>query len=151
DFTGGVFPSGTVSFTGSQTSQLITVSVNGDTTLESNDGFSVTLSNPSAGWSVSGGPASGLIINDDAPTSPAGDVAIIGYDTAGSTNDSLTIMLMRDYLAGEKFFVNDNEVSTPGGTSFTDLNEAEAQFTANANLARGTIINLPWGAGAVSN
>lgn len=80
-----------------------------------------------------------------------GDIAVIGYNTNG-TPDTFTIVVMRDLLAGTRFFVNDNEVSSDGGTSFTDLNEGEASFTVKAGqtIAAGTVITLPWGATAVS-
>ena len=49
DFTGGFLPSGNASFlAGSATATLI-ISVNGDVTVESDETFTVTLSNPSGG------------------------------------------------------------------------------------------------------
>jgi hypothetical protein len=81
-----------------------------------------------------------------------GDIAVIGYNTNG-TPDSFTIVIMRDLVAGTRFFVNDNEVSSDGGTSFTDLNEGEASFTVKAGqtISAGTVITLPWGTSAVSD
>lgn len=46
DFVGGAFPSGIVNFTPGQSTATVTVNVNGDTTPESNEAFTVTLSNP---------------------------------------------------------------------------------------------------------
>ncbi|MFM7558537.1 Calx-beta domain-containing protein, partial [Cylindrospermopsis raciborskii] len=43
---GGTLPTGMVSFAVGETSQIITVNVSGDTTFESDEGFTVTLSNP---------------------------------------------------------------------------------------------------------
>ncbi len=68
DFVGGVLPSGTMTFNpGGGTNQLITVNVNGDTTVESNESFTIALSNPSAGLVLlpSAASANGTIINDD--------------------------------------------------------------------------------------
>ena len=65
DFTGGAFPTGTVSFAAGQTSQLVTINVAGNTTVEANEGFTVTLSAPSAGTTIATAAATGTIINDD--------------------------------------------------------------------------------------
>lgn len=46
DFVGGSLPSGTVGFAPGQSTAFLTVNVNGDTTPESNETFTVTLSNP---------------------------------------------------------------------------------------------------------
>ena len=48
DFEGGVLPSGTVSFTAGETSQTLTVDVSGDIQAESDEVFTVRLSNPTA-------------------------------------------------------------------------------------------------------
>jgi ELWxxDGT repeat protein len=45
DFVGSVLPSGVVSFAAGETSKVITVNVLGDTTVELNENFTVTLSN----------------------------------------------------------------------------------------------------------
>src|SRR4029077_12441260 len=65
DFTGGALPTGTVSFAAGQTSQLITINVAGDTTVEANEGFTVTLSAPSAGTTIATAAATGVILDDD--------------------------------------------------------------------------------------
>jgi sulfur transfer complex TusBCD TusB component (DsrH family) len=65
DFTGGVFPSGTITFTSGQTSQTVQIQVSGDATVESDEGFQVTLSNPSALAVINTASATGIIRNDD--------------------------------------------------------------------------------------
>jgi hypothetical protein len=81
----------------------------------------------------------------------AGDIVVLGYNTNGSP-DSFMIMTFVDLLPGTRFFVNDNEVASDGGTSFTDLNEGEASFTVKTGqtIPAGTIISLPWGGSDVS-
>jgi hypothetical protein len=64
DFSGSIFASGTVNFATGDASKTITVNINGDTTIESDEGFIVTLSNPS-GATVATNVASGTIRNDD--------------------------------------------------------------------------------------
>jgi len=80
-----------------------------------------------------------------------GDIAVIGYNTTGSP-DNLAILILKDLTAGTVFYINDNEVTPAGGTSFTDLNEGEASFTVKTGqtISAGTVIVLPWGAAAVS-
>ena len=68
-------PSGTVSFTGSQTTAKITLVVAGDDWFGANESVKVELSNPSRGAiKDTQGQASSLILNDDAPYS----VAVVG-------------------------------------------------------------------------
>ena len=82
----------------------------------------------------------------------AGSIVVLGYNTAGTPNDSFTIMTMVDLTSGTRFIVSDNEVANDGGSSFTDLNEAEATFTVKPgqSIPAGTIISLPWGGNDVS-
>ena len=66
DFQNGVFLTGTVTFTAGQTSKVITILVSGDLTVELNEGFRVTLLNPSLGAVIAlPRAAAGLIRNDD--------------------------------------------------------------------------------------
>ncbi len=65
DFTGGVFPSDTVTFAAGDTSKVILVSVVGDSTPELNETFEVSLANPSAGVTIATPTATSLILNDD--------------------------------------------------------------------------------------
>ena len=58
---GGTLPSGTVSFAASETSQVITINVSGDTDVETDEGFTVTLSNPSGGATITTASAEGTI------------------------------------------------------------------------------------------
>jgi len=81
----------------------------------------------------------------------AGDIAIIGYNTSG-TPDSFAILVLKELSGGHVFYVNDNEIASAGGTTFTDLGEGEASFTVKSGqtIAAGTVIILPWGGAAVS-
>ena len=81
DFSGSI--SGTVSFTGSETTQTITINVVGDAIVEGNETFSVTLSNPSAG-AISIGTANGIIQDDD--------VALTAIYTIQGTSHTSTLV-----------------------------------------------------------
>lgn len=65
DFAGGVLPSGTLSFADGETSKTISVTVADDSAVEQNETFSVLLSNPTNGASVTTASAQGIILNDD--------------------------------------------------------------------------------------
>lgn len=70
DYTGGVLPtSGTVTFAAGETSKTISISVNGDTTNESNETFSLSLTVPDgyAGGNLLS--STGIIGNDDSGSS----------------------------------------------------------------------------------
>ncbi len=68
DFAGGVLPVGMTTFAAGETSKTVTVAVSGDTAVEFDDFFSVTLSNPSAGLALGTASAIGIIQNDDRAT-----------------------------------------------------------------------------------
>jgi hypothetical protein len=90
DFVGGVLPSGTVSFAVGETSKSITVNVAGDSAVESDEGFTVTLSNPSAGLELGTSTASGTILNDDAAVSIATTSANRAEGQTGGTTYTFT-------------------------------------------------------------
>ena len=66
DFTGGVLPDGHGELRRRRDQQDDHVNVAGDTAVESTEGFTVTLSNPSAGTAIGTATATGTILNDDA-------------------------------------------------------------------------------------
>lgn len=112
----------------------------------SNAATGVTL-DVSSGSLTNTGNSNSFNTND--PLGP-GDITIIGYNTSASP-DNFAILVLRDLTEGMTFYVNDNEVASPG-TSFTDLSEVEASFTVKIGqtIPAGTVIVLPWGAAAVS-
>ena len=65
DFIGNTFPSGSVNFSDGESNQIITVNIAGDTSFESNESFTVSLSNPTSA-SIMTANAEGIIMNDDA-------------------------------------------------------------------------------------
>ncbi|MCA9030578.1 MAG: hypothetical protein KDA66_07200 [Planctomycetaceae bacterium] len=93
--------SGTITFAPGITSQTISVTIVGDNTQESDETFSVLLSN-AANADIADGSATGLIINDDSGSSGGGgggkgggkgkpgavvDVAYIGWNSNSSKNN----------------------------------------------------------------
>lgn len=91
DFSGGVLPSGTASFASGASSATFTVNVVGDTTVESDETFTVTLSNPVNATLGAQSTATGTITNDDSSGTTwggAGDFAAptLGYPTDLTNN-----------------------------------------------------------------
>jgi hypothetical protein len=91
DFVGNVLPSGTVSFASGETSKTITVRVAGDSAAEQNEGFTLTLSAPSAGTSIGTATATGTIQNDDASLAIAAASATKAEGHSGSTAFTFTV------------------------------------------------------------
>lgn len=65
DFSGNVFPTGSVTFASGETSKTVTINVLGDSAKEKNEKFRVTLSNPSGAVLGTTTAADGTIVNDD--------------------------------------------------------------------------------------
>ena len=66
DFVGRVFPTGTVTFATGDSSKTIIVEVNGDSNIENDEIFAVSLSDP-AGATINTATAYGAILDDDVP------------------------------------------------------------------------------------
>jgi hypothetical protein len=79
DFAGGVLPSGSLTFAAGQTSRMITVGVQGDTIVEPDEGFLVTLSG-ATGTTIASASAEGVIRNDD-PAEPGPVVTAVRVNT----------------------------------------------------------------------
>ena len=91
DFTGGELPSGVVNFAAGESSKVVTVEVAGDTAVESNESFSVTLSNPSTGAIIGAASANGVIRNDDTSLAIAAANADKPEGDVGATPFTFTV------------------------------------------------------------
>ncbi len=65
---GGLLPSDTISFAAGETNTTVTVVVSGDSVVEQDEGFKVTLSHQSSGLALGTATAAGIIQNDDSAT-----------------------------------------------------------------------------------
>src|SRR5205823_6647807 len=88
---GGTLPSGTVTFNATDTSKLITINVSGDTTVEPDEGFTVTLSSPSGNATLSQATAAGTIVNDDTALSITATDASKAEGDSGNTAFTFTV------------------------------------------------------------
>lgn len=105
DFALGTATSGTVNFATGESSRTITLSVNGDLEYETNEAFSVNLSNPSAGTPILVGSANGVILNDDPQTPPttfsiAATDAVKAEGTGDTTHFVFTVTRTGDLTYG---------------------------------------------------
>jgi hypothetical protein len=165
DFVGGVLPSGTVTFAANSTSQVISVSVNGDTTVEPNETFNVNLFNPNNGAALSTATATGTITNDDLPSinlSPNGQTVVEGltnpqnlsYTVSLSSSSTQTINVQYSTANGTALAGSDYTATTgtltfnPGVTSQTisipilndAINEANETFTLKLTSPTNAIL-----------
>jgi len=135
---GGAFPGNTLSFAAGETSKTITVNVSGDTTVEQDENFRVTLSNPTGGWQIATASADGVIQNDDTEVSvtvsPASvvensfDNLEFTFARTGGTSNALTVdydAVLSTASPGVDFSL------VPNGTVTFNAGEATAVVTAN--------------------
>lgn len=81
DFTAA---SGTVAFAAGESQKTVTVNVVGDTTVEGNEQFTVTLSGASSGLTIADGQGIGTITNDDLPPNQLPVAAASATPTTGT-------------------------------------------------------------------
>ena len=77
-------PSGVVTFLPGEATKSLTVNTQGDAVVEGDEGFSVSLSNPSSGLLIGTAAATGIILNDDSPTLSIQAVSASGAEGGGS-------------------------------------------------------------------
>ncbi len=166
--------SGTVTFTAGQVSQTVTVSVNGDTTYEPDEGFLLNLSNVSGG-TISDSQGVGGISNDDpVPTISVNDVSKLegnsgttGFDfTVSLSNPSYQLVSVNYGTQNGTAVAPFDYTSTPGtlpfgpGTTSATVTvpvvgetvyESDETFTFNLNAPVGGTISDGVGLGTILN
>lgn len=85
DFSGGVLPSGTVSFAVNAGSATIAITTVNDATVEPNEAFTVTLSNPTNA-TLGTKTASATIVNNDGTTTGPVKIVVLGASSAAGKN-----------------------------------------------------------------
>ncbi len=105
DFQGGVLPVGMLTFAPGETSKTIAIQVAGDSSVESDEGFIVSLSSPSLGLTIGMVSAGATVLNDDK--------AVIQHDDA-------YIVLRGQSLS----------IGAPSGLLYNDLNASTATLAS---------------------
>ena len=124
DFVGGTLPSGAVHFAAGETSKLITVNVQGDTTIEQDEGFTVTLS-AATGGTIIGATAQGTIVSDEPPITKI-------HEIQGS---GTTALLMGNMVTIDGIVTG----YAPGLNGFY-VQEEEADYDADASTSEGIFV-----------
>ena len=155
---GGTLPAGTVNFAAGEASQTVTINVAGDTTVEADEGFTVTLSAPSNG-TITTATASGTIQNDDVPPPPelaiAALAAVKPEGDSGNTAFTFTVSRTGDLSAASSV----SYAVTGSGTAAADANDfggtlpagtvnfaaGEASQTVTVNVAGDTTVEADEG------
>jgi predicted extracellular nuclease len=107
DFSGAI--SGTLTFTGAETSKTITLNVVGDLAVEPNEAFSVTLSNASAGSAITTAAANGTIQNDDVPLTAIYAIQGSGHVSplVGQAVNTIGVVTAVDTNGSRGFYIQD--------------------------------------------
>ncbi|WP_122893440.1 Calx-beta domain-containing protein [Arcobacter peruensis] len=140
DFNGGL-SSGTVNFANGDSEETITINVVGDLDVESDEEFTVTLSNPTNGEIINGGTASSTITNDDSTI--AISTLSASKDEGDSGTTAFTFTVTRTGYLGEAetvaYAITGSGVNSadaadfggtlPSGTLTLPANQAETTLT----------------------
>ncbi len=111
DFDDGILPSGQVTIPAGQTSTVLTIDVVGDATVEPDEGFTVTLSNPTSPLLLDISTADGLIENDDTPSTPEVESIIYFNKNANAEAD------LSPDSTGQRSIIRQIEVTFTGPVS----------------------------------
>ena len=124
--------SGTLNFAGTAgETQTISVTVNGDTRLETDETFTVDLSNPTNSVTISDAQGVGTISNDDAASYSINDVTQVETDS-GTTTFTFTVTLNEAVEGGSSVDYTTND----GSATTADSDYVAASGTLNM-ITRG--------------
>lgn len=126
---------GTATIPDGQTSTTVNVVIHGDTTDEADETLQLALTNPSYG-TIQGSPATGTIINDDAP--PTMSIANATANEGDATGNPLNFVVTLSQASGKTVTVN---FATASGTAVqgTDYTNATGTLTFNPGETSKTI------------
>ena len=145
DFAGGVLPTGAVNFAAGESSKVISIDVAGDSAVESNETFSVMLSQPSAGTSLGTASANGIIRNDDVSLSIAAASADKPEDDLGVTPFTFTVTRAGDLSGGASvsWAVSGTEVLDSDFIPFDELLSSADQISVDASFIGSFFPQIP--------
>ena len=123
--------SGTLTFAAGETSKTLTITVLDDEIFENFEAFSVVLSNPSAGLTISDGQGIGTILDDDAQVSfSINDVTV--HEADGTITFTVTKAGATALASSVDYTVNPNTAGTPG-----DYTAGTSALAGTLNFAAG--------------
>jgi glucose/arabinose dehydrogenase len=127
--------SGSLTFTGTTTSQTVSVPIVGDTTVEPNESFTVSLSNP-AGATLADGTATGTITNDDSAPLPTLSIADVTIGEGNGGNKRLTFSVTLS--AASNLPISVDYATSDGTATAEDYGAASGTLTFDAGTTRRT-------------
>ena len=146
DFPGSL-PSGTVNFAANDAEEIIEILVNGDTDAESNETFTLTLSNAANGENLDPISAQGIIQDDDIPVGAPTLISAIqgsGSSVAITTEVIVEAIVVGDFQESDQlsgFFVQEEDAD-----SDSDPNTSEGIFvycnTCPVDVAVGDLVQV---------
>jgi uncharacterized protein len=175
DFDAGQSLTGSVSFADGDTSETITVQVQGDSLVEPDEGFTITLSSPTGGATIADDTGAGTITNDDSPPIASIADAAVAEGDDGVTYLVFTVTLDHasngtvtfDYdttagsaIEGSDYLGSSGQVTfAPGETSETisipligdDAPENNETFTVTLSNPSGGTIGDGTATGTITN
>lgn len=130
--------SGTLTFSGSQTTQLVPVSIVSDNLVEPDESFTMVLSNPN-GATIATASATGTIVNDDAATLTINDLTLPEGNGGGATPFVFTISSSSPSAAAitVNYQTSDGSAGTPN-----DYAAAAGSATIPAGATSATVTVL---------
>lgn len=135
DFSGAL--TGTVTFAAGETAKLISVSVRGDTTIEQNETFSLTIRSPTSGLVIGASTAIATIVNDDA----AGPNVVNGTAVAESLTGTTAIDHINGLAGNDILTGGANADVLNGGDGIDSASYATSSIGVTVNLLNGTGLN----------
>jgi hypothetical protein len=165
--------SGTLTFTGAETTKTITVNVTGDTVDEPNEGYVVNLTNPTNA-TLTDSQGAGTITDDDAVTLAIGNATVVEGDAGttpavftvtktGSTGQTVTVQFATangtatapsDYTAtsGTLTFLPADTTKTVSVPVVGDTaEEADESFVVNLSAPTNATLSDAQGAGTITD
>jgi hypothetical protein len=144
DFAGGIFLNGSLTFGIGVTSLPITVDVLGDTVVESNETFVVSLSSPSPTTTTIGSSnATGTILNDDSPPPPPGyRISATSASKAEGTSSAATPFTFTIFREGDLSSAGSVRY-TVSGTGASKANKSDFVGGFPRNVTVNFPANLP--------
>ncbi|MDY0013340.1 MAG: M10 family metallopeptidase C-terminal domain-containing protein [Rhodocyclaceae bacterium] len=148
DFSGAT--SGTLSFAPGETEKTIQISIVGDTTIESDEAFSISLSNPSSGLTLGTSSAAATIINDDTAggtddyplnTGTQGLVTVNGSAVTGTIEAASDGDLFKVNLVAGKTYVFDLTKTSGDLDPYLELYSPSLQWLAYNDDASASTLN----------
>lgn len=127
DFAGNLLPNGSIAFAAGETSKAITIQILGDTEVESDEGFTVTLSGASGDTVIGNASSAGVIVNDDAVATPGITVTPTSGLTTRESGGSASFTVVLDSRPTADVTIQVTSLDTTEGTVST----AELRFTSD--------------------